>query len=134
MPGKNLHDKPFDENTLAKLGIFEEYTEEWLPVFVTQKISPIHIFDFFAGTGYDKNGTPGSAIRILEKIRRQIPLIRRNGVKIALHLNEYEPERKKQTKYDLLRDAVDSYLAVERDDEPGQQSGFVPSLASSLAS
>ncbi len=62
---KNLHDKPFDESTIAKLEIFEDYAQAWIPTFVMQGIPTICIFDFFAGTGYDKNEIAGSPIRIL---------------------------------------------------------------------
>ena len=64
---KNLHDKPFDESTIAKLEIFEDYAQAWIPTFVMQGVSNICIFDFFAETGYDKNGVAGSPIRILQK-------------------------------------------------------------------
>ena len=72
MPGRSLFDKPFDESTLAKLAIFEAYTQSWLPVWVMYGATPIHIFDLFAGAGYDKTGIAGSPIRILEKIKEQM--------------------------------------------------------------
>ena len=34
MPTRNLHDHPFDEETILKLEIFEDYLKEWLPTFV----------------------------------------------------------------------------------------------------
>ena len=71
MPYKDLHDKAFDEATIAKLEIFEDYAQAWIPTFVMQSIPTICIFDFFAGTGYDKNGVAGSPIRILEKIKNK---------------------------------------------------------------
>ena len=65
---KNLHEKPFDDTTIAKLEIFEDYAQAWIPTFVMAGDPEICIFDFFAGTGYDINGIPGSPIRILKKI------------------------------------------------------------------
>ena len=65
MPGKNIHKEPFDEGTITKLEIFQRYAREWLPVFVMDKRKKVNIFDFFAGTGYDGAGVPGSPIRIL---------------------------------------------------------------------
>jgi hypothetical protein len=53
---KDLHEEPFDESTIAKLEIFEDYAQAWIPTFVMQGIPTINIFDFFAGTGYDKSG------------------------------------------------------------------------------
>lgn len=111
MGHKDLHAKPFDEGTIAKLDIFEDYAKAWIPTFiVTQGISTICIFDFFAGTGFDKNGVAGSAIRILDKIREQSDLIARNRVKIVVHLNEYEPKKQKQKKFKLLQQACSEYL------------------------
>ena len=39
---------------IAKLEIFEDYAQAWIPTFVMQAKPVICIFDFFAGTGYDK--------------------------------------------------------------------------------
>ena len=51
MPTRNLHDHPFDEETILKLEIFEDYLKEWLPTFVMSHADDdIWIFDFFAGT------------------------------------------------------------------------------------
>ena len=42
---KDLHDEPFDESTIFKLEIFEDYAQAWIPTFVMQPhISEIHIF------------------------------------------------------------------------------------------
>ena len=105
MPTKNLHDKPFDESTIAKLEIFQDYAQAWIPTFVMQNISTISIFDFFAGTGYDKNGIAGSPIRILKKIKEQVIQIFQRKVKVVIYLNEFE-----QKKYELLKKACADYL------------------------
>lgn len=102
---KDLHDKPFDASTLAKLEIFEDYAEAWLPTFVMSKREVICIFDFFAGTGYDKNGVPGSPIILLDVIGRYAKQIQSKNVKIHIYYNEYKP-----AKYILLREAVESFL------------------------
>jgi three-Cys-motif partner protein len=75
MAYKDLHNEPFDESTIAKLEIFEDYAQAWLPTFIMQETPTLCIFDFFSGTGYDKNGVAGSPIRILEKIKEQINYI-----------------------------------------------------------
>src|ERR1041385_3597066 len=69
---KDFHDKPYDEGTLAKLRIFELYTQEWIPVFISPaqpKFGEIHIFDFFCGPGKDSAGILGSPLRILSQLR-----------------------------------------------------------------
>ena len=101
----DLHEKPFDETTIAKLEIFEEYAQAWIPTFVMSGYEEIHIFDFFAGTGYDKEGRSGSPIRILEKIKDHIDNIQFKRIKIHVHLNEF-----KTKKYELLRQACNDFL------------------------
>ncbi|SIT94043.1 three-Cys-motif partner protein TcmP [Pontibacter indicus] len=106
----DLHDKPFDEATLAKLDIFEKYTQAWLPTFVMQSTPTICIFDLFAGTGYDLNGEPGSPIRILNVIKQYIGHIFTKRVNVRLYLNEF-----KQGKKRLLEQAVQQYLIENSD-------------------
>lgn len=97
---KDLHDKPFDEVTLTKLEIFEDYAEAWIPVFVMlPKIKEIHIFDFFAGTGYDKDEIPGSPIRLLQKVKTHQEIILKNNINIKLHFNEYKAKKFESLKF-----------------------------------
>ena len=55
---KDLHEKPFDESD--KLEILEDYAQAWIPTFVMSGTDTICIFDFFAGTGYVKEGVEGA--------------------------------------------------------------------------
>ena len=105
MPGKNIHKEPFDEGTITKLEIFQKYAREWLPTFVMSQRRTAYIFDFFAGTGYDVKGVPGSPIRILKEIKGQIGHIKENGTLIHIFLNEYD-----RKKHGLLEDAVKKYI------------------------
>ncbi len=107
---KNLHDKPFDGSTIAKLEIFEDYAQAWIPTFVMQGSPTICIFDFFAGTGYDKNGVAGSPIRILEKVKEFIAKISQKNVKIKVYLNEF-----KKKKFELLKKSCEDYLEENQD-------------------
>jgi len=60
MPGRNLHQQPFDEGTRDKLELYREYLREWLPVFINgSSVDFLQIFDFFAGPGFDVGGNPG---------------------------------------------------------------------------
>ena len=90
MGSKEFHEKPFSEETITKLTIFEEYTKKWLPVFLLVGVKELNICDFFAGTGEDKIGIPGSALRILNVIHSFEELIIEKRVKINLYLNESE--------------------------------------------
>ena len=107
---KDLHDEPFDEGTIAKLEIFEDYAQAWIPTFVMSGVPTICIFDFFAGTGYDKNGVAGSPIRLLKKIEEHKGHIFQKNVKIKLFLNEFEPIKKEQVKFEMLKEACDKFL------------------------
>jgi three-Cys-motif partner protein len=103
--GKNLHAKPFDEGTLAKLEIFERYAQAWIPTFVMSGHPVICIFDFFAGTGYDKAEQKGSPIRILSQIKNHIENISQKNAKVFLYLNEYDKE-----KFENLKNNCEQYL------------------------
>ena len=113
MPYKDLHSKPFDETTITKLEIFEDYAEAWIPTFVMQPaINEIHLFYFFSGPGYDINGVAGSPIRLLNKINAQLGNFLQTKTKIVLHFNEFEPLKKNnQEKFELLRKNCEEYLS-----------------------
>jgi three-Cys-motif partner protein len=101
MPIKNLFDKPFDEGTISKLEIFENYLDSWLPTFILSKFKkPIQIFDLFAGAGYDKNNVEGSPIRILRIIRKHGPKLRNENKIVNLYLNDFDSSKiESLTKY-----------------------------------
>ncbi|MEJ7821574.1 MAG: three-Cys-motif partner protein TcmP [Chitinophagaceae bacterium] len=115
MAHKDLHDSPFDESTVAKLQIFEDYAQAWIPTFVMSGANTICIFDFFAGTGYDKNAIPGSPIRILQKIKEQIGNIFQKKIKVKVYLNEWEPKKKEQKKFKDLQQACNNFLGENND-------------------
>lgn len=112
---KDLHDEPFDVTTISKLEIFEDYAQAWIPTFVMQSIPTICVFDFFAGTGYDKNGVAGSPIRILQKIKEQIGHVFQKRVKIIVHFNEFEPNKIEQKKFETLKVACNEFLEANKD-------------------
>ncbi|MDQ7833718.1 MAG: hypothetical protein RDU30_18475, partial [Desulfovibrionaceae bacterium] len=66
---RDHHSKPYDEGTLLKLELFENYCKSWLPVFIQlPNVVEINIADFFCGPGEDQNGIPGSPLRIISTI------------------------------------------------------------------
>ena len=105
----DLHDKPFDENTIIKLEIFEDYAKAWIPTFVMSGVPTICIFDFFAGTGYDQNGVAGSPIRLIKKVQEQKGHLFQKNVRVKLFLNEYSKE-----KFDQLKSACESLLDEDK--------------------
>jgi three-Cys-motif partner protein len=106
MPRKDLHEKPFDEGTITKLEIFANYAKEWLPTFIMGGHKELWIFDFFAGTGYDKNGIAGSPIRILQQVKNQSGNIFQKGTKINICFNEFDKQ-----KYELLQKSCNRYVS-----------------------
>ncbi len=115
MAYKDLHESPFDETTIAKLEIFEDYAKAWIPTFVMSGVDTICIYDFFAGTGYDKNGIEGSPIRLLNMIKQQIGNIFQKKVKVKVYLNEWEQNKKEQNKFGILQKACEDYLNKNAD-------------------
>lgn len=93
--GKDINSKPYDEATLTKLEIFEKYLQAWLPVFVqTPHADSAAIWDFFAGSGQDTEGVPGSPLRILNQIDAYRGQIVPKSMPIRIVLNE---ERKRKS-------------------------------------
>lgn len=91
MASRSIFNKPFDEGTLSKLEIFENYFREWLPVFVSpQKVywENIQIFDFFSGAGRDCNNVQGSPLIILKVINEYASFINSKKLKVRIVLNE----------------------------------------------
>ncbi|MBI5118862.1 three-Cys-motif partner protein TcmP [Candidatus Poribacteria bacterium] len=86
---EDINKKPFDEATITKLEIFERYLEAWLPVFINAPFSgSLLVCDFFAGSGYDAEGTPGSPMRILKTVEKFREGIIKKAMRIRVVLNE----------------------------------------------
>lgn len=67
---KDINKEVFTPETKLKLEIFRECFREWFPVFLhNQHISQIFIYDFFAGSGKDIEGTLGSPLILLEEAK-----------------------------------------------------------------
>jgi len=110
MPVKDLHATKFDEGTLVKLELFQNYLEEWLPVFIhSQGSSSINIIDFFAGAGTDVEGTPGSPLLILNTLEKHVSALAQAGLSVNLILNDFEED-----KYESLTEVVNNKLVSNK--------------------
>jgi len=92
-----FRDKPYDSGTLTKLKIFELYAQEWIPVFVSQpepSFRESRIFDLFCGPGSDRNGVPGSPLRILEQLRRYQQARKVGWSKVNIHVHFSDAEER----------------------------------------
>ena len=107
----DLHEKPFSEETITKLSIFEDYAKAWIPTFVMAEWScEMNIFDFFAGTGYDKNNIAGSSIRILTQVSKYIGNIFAKKKRINIYINELDFD-----KYNQLVNACNGFVNSNAD-------------------
>jgi three-Cys-motif partner protein len=100
MPVHDHHAVPFDQETLEKLRIYEQYLTEFLPVFMNGKlpIKGIQIFDFFAGPGCDISGKRGSPLITCEVVTKfQNNQLGVHNKPVRLFFNEYE-----KAKYERL--------------------------------
>lgn len=61
--------KKFDEHTLVKLKVWENYVTEWLPVFLNQEwVKGINIVDLFSGPGKTESGQEGSPLVAIKTV------------------------------------------------------------------
>lgn len=67
---RDINKEIFDEATKLKLNIFGDCFEEWLPVFNNDRYTDgVCVFDFFAGSGKDPEGSSGSPLVLLQKAK-----------------------------------------------------------------
>ncbi len=101
---RDLHRKPFNDATLAKLELFRNHLVAWLSVFVGSGKFPgksIRVFDLFCGPGKDSQDRRGSPILILESLQTFANQIRRGRHTVDVYYNDSEAE-----KVDDLKDTV----------------------------
>ena len=120
---KKFHEKPFDDETLTKLHIFENYTKEWLPTMVMSRnkdFENLYIMDFFAGPGLDLSGVKGSPLRILEQVNGQISNIFQKKKRVHIIFNE-----KDSNKYESLKSNCEQYIFQNKDLDRAIKYNFV---------
>ena len=63
---RDINKEIYTKETILKLDLFSECFRAWYPVFLHNKyVKGFVVFDFFAGSGSDVNGIPGSPLRLL---------------------------------------------------------------------
>lgn len=94
---KDINKKQYTEETQLKLDIFEQCFREWLPVFLHNPFTQtLHVFDFFAGSGYDTDGHPGSAISLLKEMQAYCKKPEIKSKNIHFTFNEALPQKSKE--------------------------------------
>ena len=105
----SFHETPFDDGTLTKLKLFSLYVNEWFSTCAANtKISRVCIYDFFAGTGQDSTGEPGSPILtcdIISKFLKDAYSKAKSALNEKLSIRVYCFDSE-EYKVDLLRQLV----------------------------
>lgn len=104
MSNKDFFDLPFDEETLIKLNIYEEYLRKWIPVFLAADkpfVKTINIFDFFSGVGKDINNILGSPLIAISVLMEYKDYLKRKDISINLYLNDYSNEYYKRLLHNI---------------------------------
>lgn len=129
MASIDLHKQDFDDTTNDKLALFSDYLREWLPVFLAREKAlwkTIHLVDFFAGPGRDKQGKPGSPELIFDRLADYSRYIENRKFNINVLLNEFkkdkhaqllklvEEKKKVYPSYNIETENLDFSLAFER--------------------
>lgn len=102
---KDINKKSFDEGTSIKLELFKLYLREWFPVFISRKVEKIEVFDFFAGSGTDANGNPGSPLIILDEISNQCEKLVQSNIRLKVLFNDLDGN-----KIDILSGNIGEHL------------------------
>ena len=101
---KDLHAQKFSASTVHKLWLYGAYLEDALPVFLmTQAITDINLFDFFAGPGINIDGELGSPSIAIEAIKKTLYSVSSVGKTIHLYFNELDKAKYEQlSKYSQM--------------------------------
>ena len=115
---KNMHNTKWDEATLTKIKVFEEYFKEWLNVALEQARKyekEIEIYDLFCGSGFDISSNAGTPIKILDTLI--IFYNRYSDIKINLFYNDLSKDKIKELKNYIenetkYKDMLDNNVAI----------------------
>jgi three-Cys-motif partner protein len=107
---KDINKDKFPEETKLKLEIFAECFREWFPVFIHNPyIKEIYIYDFFAGSGKDTEGTLGSPLILLNEAKGDIckycNIVKKNSKQIYFIFNE-----KEKVKQEILVENIKKFM------------------------
>ena len=95
---KDMHKEEWDNATLTKLEVFEQYIDDWLSVTLNygkdnKAFQTLEIYDLFCGSGYDGTKThKGSPLRILDAVLKR----NRKGKKIKIYFNDNDENKTRQ--------------------------------------
>ena len=86
---KDINSEEYDAGTKLKLEILSRYVCEWLQVMINNNfLKTFYIYDFFAGSGTDSIGCPGSPIVILNHVIKICSKLRYKDKMVELVFND----------------------------------------------
>ena len=108
---KDINKDRFPVETKLKLEIFAECFREWFPVFINNPYTKeVFIYDFFAGSGKDSDGTLGSPLILLNEAKgdncKFCTQVKSNSKKIYFAFNE-----KEKAKQELLIENIKEFMS-----------------------
>lgn len=92
---KDMHKSKWDNATITKLNVFEQYVNDWLNVTLNfnqddEVYDTLEIYDLFCGSGFDGTKTErGSPIRILDAVLKR----NKKGKTIKIYFNDRDKNK-----------------------------------------
>lgn len=92
---KDMHKSKWDNATITKLNVFEQYVNDWLNVTLNynqdyEAYDTLEIYDLFCGSGFDGTKTErGSPIRILDAVLKR----NKKGKTIKIYFNDRDKNK-----------------------------------------
>ncbi|MDR0320565.1 MAG: three-Cys-motif partner protein TcmP [Treponema sp.] len=90
---KDINSEEYDAGTKLKLDILSDYVDEWLQVVINNFPGTIYLYDFFAGSGTDSEGSPGSPIIMLNNLIKNCSKITNKNKKIEIVFNDIDKSK-----------------------------------------
>ena len=97
---KDMHKSKWDNATITKLNVFEQYVNDWLNVTLNynqdyEAYDTLEIYDLFCGSGFDGTKTErGSPIRILDAVLKR----NKKGKTIRIYFNDKDNNKIEELK------------------------------------
>lgn len=91
---KDINSEEYDAGTKLKLDILTKYLVEWFQVMINNEfLHTIYIYDFFAGSGTDSVGYPGSPTIIINHLINNCSNLKAKNKTAELVLNDNAREK-----------------------------------------
>jgi len=107
MSNPDMHEADFDEGTEVKLKIFNQYLNQWIPVFPKSRARQIQVCDYFSGPGHDASGTLGSPMIALNVVKGHRGTLGTAGTRVILRFNDID-QNKASTLGQVLKAEIDA--------------------------